>query len=366
MNRGGLVITFLVLCMTCFFATGLIGALSPKTSGVAQIEASITSTIAASATSSPTWTSSPVPTVDTLATTSAQGEATSIAAKTAIATTQTAIAVSTDETLRAEALAALARERDDAHAIALAQIAELEAKKRLVELTLNPTAVSIRLTEDTRQLWRQMERERVEDEAHAQLVASQLEDAQRVSTSQMIGQVTLYAGLPIALVLSVLMLARAQSHRLKHERDRDLAQVEAANYQAELEHDLQMRRAEILNRNDLVNVVARSGRSQLDGRMTRERLIAFAKAAVLASGPASTVLTASNDPVWTSGDVKSSHREWTACADELVRLGWIEKPQRGKPTKLTDGATLGDLLSVLQGSNPESAPPVEEDLPLAA
>lgn len=332
--------------------------------------ASITPSIAPSSTSSPTWTSSPVPTVDALATTSAQGEATSSAANTAIATTQTAIAFSTDEALRAEALAALAREREDAHAIALAQIAELDAKKRLVELTLNPTAVTISQTEEARQLWRKIERDRVEDEAHAALVAQKLEDEKNVSRSQSVGMITLYAGVPIAIVISIVMLAHAQSQKIRATRDAALAEIEARNYErasknyeAELEHDLQMRRAEILNRRDLINVVSKRSVSTIDGRMTRERLLAFVKAAVLASGPASSVLTPSTDRVWTDDDVRISHREYSACAEELHRLQWIEKPERGKLTKLTEGATLGDLLSVLQRSNPddasETAPPPE-------
>jgi len=63
--------------------------------------------------------------------------------------------------------------------------------------------------------------------------------------------------------------------------------------------------------------------------------------------------------------VRISHREWTACVTELHRLDWIEQPQRGRPTKLKGGATLGDLLTVLRGSN-ENALPARAALELKA
>jgi len=367
MRRGGLGITLGVLSVACVFFAGMLGALKGQTTDLARVEASLTSTSSSSATPLPSSTPSQVPTIDALATTAAQSEATTIAASTDRALTQTSIAIATSGALQSEAFAALERERQDAHAIALAQIAELEAKKRIVELTLEPTAVSIRATEDARELWRKIERDRIEDEAHAQLVAQQLEDASNISRAQSVGMIALVAGLPITLVVSLFMLARAQAQKLQAERDRSLAEIAGKNYEAQLEHDLQMRRAEILNRNDLIHRVSRQRTSQIDGRMTRDRLLAFVKAAVLASGPSSTVLTPSTDRVWTSEDVRISHREYSACADELYRLSWIEKPERGKTTSLTERATLGDLLSVLQrSSEDQSAPPVEVEEELEA
>lgn len=371
--RGPRIGVIAFFAIAIFFFTMIFVSLAKDQRTTSAIATSFaTQTIAPSSTPLPTWTSSPVPTIDTLATTSASSASTSIAADTERASTQTAIAIATSSSLEREAFAALARERDDAHAIALAQIAELDAKRRVVELTFEPTNVAIAQTEVARELARKKEREQLEDVAHWELLQAQTEDAKRISTAQMVGAVTLVAGVPIALVVSLLMIARAQSRKLSAQRDLALAEIESKNYErasknyeAELEHDLQMKRAEILNRRDLIDVISKKSVSTLDGRMTRERLLAFVKAAVLASGPASTVLTPSTDRVWNDEDVRISHREYTACADELCRLRWIEKPERGKTTKLTEGATLGDLLRVLQRSNEEpSALPadVEEEL----
>jgi len=367
--RAGLV--SLIVAALFFFALILSALLrDPRYESVS---ASLTPSLAASATSPPTSTSSPVPTIDQLATTSASSASTSIAADTQRASTQIAIANETSSALEREAFAALARERDDAHAIALAQIAELEAKKRVVELTFEPTTVSIARTEDARELARKKDREKLEDAAHWELLQAQTQDAKNVSTAQTVGMIALVAGLPITLVICLFMLARAQAQKIRAERDRALAEIEhknyeraSLNYEAQLEHDLQMSRAEILNRRDLVDVISKEGISTLDGRMTRDRLLAFVTAAVLADGASATVLTPSSSPIWNDDDVRISHREWSACATELERLRWIETPQRGKPTKLTEGATLGDLLSVLQRSNQESAPPAEVEEALTA
>lgn len=378
------VLPLMVLAVFGVFVFGFVSSLIPQ-GGEASIaqqstsapatSAQLTRSPAASATLLPTSTSSPPPTVDELATTQAQSQATLSSSSTGRALTQTAIARATDDALELRAFEALAREQSDAHAIAIAQVAELEARRQIWLLTVEPTAVSIQKTEDIRQLWRQVERDRVEDEAHATLVAQQLEDDKQISTAYKIGQISLVGGLPIAIVISLVLLAHAQSQKIRADRDTALAEIESKNYErasknyeAQLEHDLQMSRAEILNRRDLINVVSKRSVSTIDGRMTRERLIAFVKAAVLASGPASTVLTPSTDRVWNDDDVRISHREYSACAEELHRLQWIEKPERGKLTNLTEGATLGDLLSVLQRSNRDDAsaiaPPdtIEEEL----
>lgn len=370
------VLPLMVLAVFGVFVFGFVSSLIPQ-GGEASIaqqstsapatSAQLTRSPAASATLLPTSTSSPPPTVDELATTQAQSQATLSSSSTGRALTQTAIARATDDALELRAFEALAREQSDAHAIAIAQVAELEARRQIWLLTVEPTAVSIQKTEDIRQLWRQVERDRVEDEAHATLVAQQLEDDKQISTAYKIGQISLVGGLPIAIVIGVVLLAHAYAQKIKADRDAKLAEIASQQYSAELEHDLQMRRAEILNDRDLINVYSKSKteKTTMDGDMTRERLLAFVSAAVLASGPTSTTLTPSSDPIWHHDDVKTSHREWTACAAELVRLRWINPPQRGKPTQLTDGATLGDLLSVLQPSNVSSiALPARDAIPL--
>lgn len=359
--RGGLHVTLIVLALSAVLCSGALLSQTQSDSASTQTQ-SATSSPSSSATLDPTFTSSPIPTIDELATSSAAGEATSSAADTARALTQTTIARATDEAMRSEAFDALERERSDAHAIAIAQLREIEAKRAIVELTLNPTAVSISQTEDARQLWRTIERDRIEDEAHAKLVEQQLEDEKNVSRAQSLGLIALYAGLPIALVVGVIMIAHAKSQSMKAERDARLAQIEANRAIAELEHELQMRRAEILNLKSRVPVNSARGSIDIDARMTLDRLRALVNAAVLASGPSSSVLTWSGDPIWKKEGVEISHREWAACADELERLGWLEKRVQGKPTKLTDGATLGDiqraLYDVLQ---PSSDPPTLEE-----
>jgi hypothetical protein len=296
------VLPLMVLAVFGVFVFGFVSSLIPQ-GGEASIaqqstsapatSAQLTRSPAASATSLPTSTSSPIPTVDELATTQAQSQATLSSSSTGLALTQTAIARATDDALELRAFEALAREQSDAHAIAIAQVAELEARRQIWLLTVEPTAVSIQRTEDVRQLWRQVERDRVEDEAHAALVAQQLEDDKQISTAYKVGQISLVGGLPIAIVIGIVFLAHAYAQKIKADRDAKLAEIASQQYSAELEHDLQMRRAEILNDRDLINVYskAKTEKTTMDGDMTRERLLAFVSAAVLASGPTSTTLT---------------------------------------------------------------------------
>jgi len=369
MNKSGFAIALAVLCSLCLIASGVFGSIMQSTSDATQDRSTqdrSTATAAASETAVATSIPSPMPTVDTLATVSAQGAATTSSSNTAIAATRTAIAVSTDDAIRVEAFAALERERDDSHAVAVAQIEELNARRQIWLLTVEPTAVSIQKTEDTRQLWRQVERDRASDEAHAELIAQQLNDDKQISTAYKVGQIALVGGVPIAFVIGIVMIAHAYAQKLKADRDAKLAEIAQQQYAAELEHDLQMRRAEILNDRDLINIYSRNAPARkIDGDMTVPRLLALVEAAAVASGPTSTVLTPSNDKIWNDDDVRISHREWTACVTELHRLDWIEQPQRGRPTKLKGGATLGDLLTVLRGSN-ENALPARAALELKA
>lgn len=371
MTRNGLPITFAVLALAIVFCVGVVQTLPKDILIVVDPTSTIASaTILPTWTSSPapTWTSSPVPTVDDLATTRASSDSTTIAVDTQRASTQTAIAIETSSALESEAFAALARERDDAHAIALAQIAELEAKKHVVELTFEPTTVSIARTEDARQRWRQVALDRVEDEARAALIAEQLENEKKVALAQTVGLIALYAGLPIVGVLALWRYVTARARRLEADRDVRLSEISTQQLTAELEHDLQMRRAEILNLNDRAIRRTKSGEERFDARMTIDRLRAFVNAAVLASGPSSNVLTWSGDPIWKSEGVEISHREWAACADELERLEWLKPRAQGKPTELTDGATLGDiqraLYTVLQPSNKTPLPSQESEIPV--